>query len=705
MLTYRSSAFDTDRSGAPDSGPRTPWSPVRAIRGRVARPLIDLEEPELAVSGTEGQVATTGAPTRGQAGMLLDGGNRRRDEDVITGSRLRGQAQLLAVSDDDDGATHLCLGAQRKEHRRRTSGYGTGGNDSENDNCDRERAPVSASRRSTGSRRQHKDTDTEKCSSRPRGKLSSVVTVPTRGTKYDIGSSDAERDDADRGEHRRSRGSHHRGSRRRRSSTRSGSRRGSPGGSRAYCRGSPMDDSSDGGSTVSSGHRRHRIKLRSFDGSGSFETFWAHFENCGAYNRWTEADKLAHLKAALTADAGQTLWDSDASATNTLKKLEALLRSRYSGSRQADKFRMELRLRRRRAGESLSALHHDIRRLMALAHPTLQQEAREAIACDYFIDAMDDADFALKVRERAPPTLDEALRVALQLEAWTKDATRSRHEQSSSLKPKVRVAANFDVDGTSSVSSRLDRIESVLMQLQGASIAAPPSAAAAQAPVVNPVLSGSSEPKGTAVVEPRLGAQHRTTGQGSPKAPWAQKQAGFRRPLACWRCGQPGHIQRNCQLPAPQPVESNRNRPSAVNRGSRGLDHANVYLRMQLAGRTLPCLLDSGCEITLVPSSVVEGARNIEVVPSSQRIWAANGTEMEIVGEAVVPLMLNGRRISTQALVSPDVEEIMLGADWLQEHKCVWDLRGAGSTSMDGLRLCSHRSAGWLVDASTFRRT
>ena len=78
---------------------------------------------------------------------------------------------------------------------------------------------------------------------------------------------------------------------------------------------------------------------------------------------------------------------------------------------------MELRLWRRRAGESLSALHQDIRRLMALAHPKLQEEAREAIACDYFVDALDDAEFALKVRERAPPTLDEALRVALQLEA------------------------------------------------------------------------------------------------------------------------------------------------------------------------------------------------------------------------------------------------------------------------------------------------
>ena len=71
------------------------------------------------------------------------------------------------------------------------------------------------------------------------------------------------------------------------------------------------------------------------------------------------------------------------------------------------------------------------------------------------------------------------------------------------------------------------------------------------------------------------------------------------------------------------------------------------------------------------------------MVPSSQRIWAANGTEMEIVGEAVVPLMLNGQRISTQALVSPDVDKIMLGADWLQEHKCVWDF-GRSQLYIDG---------------------
>jgi len=46
----------------------------------------------------------------------------------------------------------------------------------------------------------------------------------------------------------------------------------------------------------------------------------------------------------------------------------------------------------------------------------MDQHHRESIACDYFIDALADPGFALKVRERAPEKLDDALRIALQLE-------------------------------------------------------------------------------------------------------------------------------------------------------------------------------------------------------------------------------------------------------------------------------------------------
>ena len=125
----------------------------------------------------------------------------------------------------------------------------------------------------------------------------------------------------------------------------------------------------------------------------------------------------------------QVLWDYGAEVTNSLKKLTKTLKERYGGTNQADKFRIEVRHRRRKNGETLQSLHSDIRRLAALTFPELDHKARESIAYDYFIDALDDSDFALKVRKRSPTDLDSALRIALQLEVWIKGVDQLRHEQ------------------------------------------------------------------------------------------------------------------------------------------------------------------------------------------------------------------------------------------------------------------------------------
>ena len=135
---------------------------------------------------------------------------------------------------------------------------------------------------------------------------------------------------------------------------------------------------------------RLRIKLQKFDETGSCKTCWAHFKNCASYNRWTERNKLAFMKGALTGNAAQVLWDTDRVTTGSWKKLVDMLKSRYSGKRQAEKYRAELQIRRRRHNESLSELHQDIRRLMALAYPKLTAEAREEIACDHFTNALSD---------------------------------------------------------------------------------------------------------------------------------------------------------------------------------------------------------------------------------------------------------------------------------------------------------------------------
>jgi len=105
---------------------------------------------------------------------------------------------------------------------------------------------------------------------------------------------------------------------------------------------------------------------------------------------------------------------------------------------------------------------------------------------------------------------------------------------------------------------------------------------------------------------------------------------------------------------------------------------------MILAGKVLPVLVDSGCEVTLMPKAVVvDAAGNIEVLPSSERLWAANGSEIYITGKATVPLFLDGRCIMTTALISPDVEEVMIGSDWLQAHNYVWNF-GQSRHYIDG---------------------
>ena len=103
---------------------------------------------------------------------------------------------------------------------------------------------------------------------------------------------------------------------------------------------------------------------------------------------------------------------------------------RFGGKAFADKHRIEIRNRRRKPDETLQGLHIDIRRLAALAFPTMEHRTREVISCDYFLDALGDPDFALKIRERHPEDLDSALRIALQLEVWTKDSDRLRQHLS-----------------------------------------------------------------------------------------------------------------------------------------------------------------------------------------------------------------------------------------------------------------------------------
>jgi len=85
----------------------------------------------------------------------------------------------------------------------------------------------------------------------------------------------------------------------------------------------------------------------------------------------------------------------------------------------------------------------------------------------------------------------------------------------------------------------------------------------------------------------------------------------------------------------------------------------------------LPCLLDSGCEITMIPKSPIDEVGGLSLLSFHQRIHSANNTEIEIVGRVIAPFRLGCRVFEADAPVSPDVQEVMLKSNWLSSQMFV----------------------------------
>jgi len=53
------------------------------------------------------------------------------------------------------------------------------------------------------------------------------------------------------------------------------------------------------------------------------------FSNCAEYNKWNEAQKLAHLLNSLEKDAATILWDYGTETTTSWKGLTEILETRF----------------------------------------------------------------------------------------------------------------------------------------------------------------------------------------------------------------------------------------------------------------------------------------------------------------------------------------------------------------------------------------
>ena len=143
-----------------------------------------------------------------------------------------------------------------------------------------------------------------------------------------------------------------------------------------------------------------------------------HFERCSVVNGWNQEEAALFLAAGLRGEAQKVLNGMSDSDCRNYAKIVDKLELRFGVEKQRELHQVRLHNRRQLENESVQALAADIRSLSSLAYQVLSPDTQERFAVQHFIDALKDRDDRLKLRRDKPRTLDDALSLACEPEAF-----------------------------------------------------------------------------------------------------------------------------------------------------------------------------------------------------------------------------------------------------------------------------------------------
>jgi hypothetical protein len=161
-----------------------------------------------------------------------------------------------------------------------------------------------------------------------------------------------------------------------------------------------------------------RMKPSSYDGLTPYEDYRVQFNMLSELNGWSDDVKALYLAGSLSKGARSVLNDMVPEERYCYEKLDGALCERYGTDDQAELFKAKLRGRVKSKDESLQELAHDIRRLVRLAYPKVAMSTHDDLTKDQFIESLGDGDIRWSVFQARPKNITEALKVAMELEAF-----------------------------------------------------------------------------------------------------------------------------------------------------------------------------------------------------------------------------------------------------------------------------------------------
>ena len=140
-------------------------------------------------------------------------------------------------------------------------------------------------------------------------------------------------------------------------------------------------------------------------------------------------------------------------------ELAKALEERFAPPNQTELYSVQPKERRQRASETLTELGQDIWRLANLAYASAPIDVRETLAKEQSIDCFHSSDMRLRIKQARPKRLNEAVRHAVELEAFVK--AEKKHEGSGFMR-----STNQETDTSSADKTNLKSLQDQLAGLQ-----------------------------------------------------------------------------------------------------------------------------------------------------------------------------------------------------------------------------------------------
>ena len=155
--------------------------------------------------------------------------------------------------------------------------------------------------------------------------------------------------------------------------------------------------------------------LGTYDGTTDLDTFLNKFETMSKICGWAEEVRKFYITTALTDTSAFIV--REIGETGTSDVVISRLKIAFGNEQQTERFRAELKRRRRGKGESLRALYLDFCRLKALAFPKGQEDkCPNFFIRDLFLEALGDRVLRKDVLITRPATLEAAYNEACRME-------------------------------------------------------------------------------------------------------------------------------------------------------------------------------------------------------------------------------------------------------------------------------------------------